>query len=253
MQLIFLGTGSSFIVDKSNFHSNMLLKADSGEMLLIDCGSDARRSLHALGLSYRDIKNVYVSHAHADHAGGLEWLAFARKFDVLQLSKPNLFLSETMVDSLWEHTLSGGLTSLSNEPATLSAYFQVHPVPINGSFVWQGITFQVIQNLHVCSPYANMPSFGLYFSVGSRTVYITTDAQFNPSHMLTYYLNSDLIFHDCETTAIPSKVHAHYEELKTLDSNIKAKMWLYHCDRTFSFAKADGFAGFVRRGQCFNL
>src|SRR5579862_6482503 len=124
MKLTFLGTGSAFTVS-GNYQSNMVLESDTKKMLLIDCGSDARHSLNELGLSYRDIHSVYVSHLHADHVGGLEWLAFNTKFDST-IQKPNLFISEHLVHDLWNKTLSGGLSSIQDEIVTLSSFFQVH-------------------------------------------------------------------------------------------------------------------------------
>src|ERR1700733_4386232 len=97
MKLTFIGSGSAFTLGANNYHSNMLLENAHGERLLIDCGSDARHSLHEAGFSYHDIHDVYISHLHADHAGGLEWLGFTTKFDPTCSEKPNLYISETLV------------------------------------------------------------------------------------------------------------------------------------------------------------
>jgi ribonuclease BN (tRNA processing enzyme) len=255
MRLIFLGTAAALVTDPENYQSNMLLRSPSGESLLIDCGADVRRSLHTQGFDHQDIGSVYLSHLHADHAGGLEWLAFARKFAPNPLSKPHFYLTERLVKPLWEHTLSGGLTSLTDEPASLSAYFQMHPVVDGGGFDWEGIHFYIIENPHIESEFAHMPSYGLLFEVNGQTIFLTTDMQFQPDHAMPYYHAAQLIFQDCETSVHPSGVHAHYQELKTLDPAIKAKMWLYHYNDAPSQtqARADGFCGFVRPGQHFNL
>src|SRR3982751_6023894 len=100
MKLTFIGTGSAFTVGHHNYQSNMFLETQ-GDRLMIDCGSDARLALHDLGLSYQDIGSVYISHLHADHSGGLEWLAFSRKFDPNCL-KPHLYIQEALSDILWE-------------------------------------------------------------------------------------------------------------------------------------------------------
>ena len=65
----------------------MILESEDGSKLLIDCGTDARHSLHELGLSYKDIEHVYISHLHADHAGGLEWLGFSRSCFIKDLDE----------------------------------------------------------------------------------------------------------------------------------------------------------------------
>jgi len=59
--------------------------------------------------------------------------------------------------------------------------------------------------------------------------------------------------HDCEIST-RSGVHAHFDELKELPSYIKEKMWLYHYgDEELPNAEAAGFAGFVKKGQMFEL
>ena len=84
MSIAFLGVGSAFTSAK-DYQSNLLITAQSGKKMLIDCGSDARFSLAEWGLENNieklDIDAVYISHLHADHIGGLEWLAFSTYFN----------------------------------------------------------------------------------------------------------------------------------------------------------------------------
>ena len=42
MEIVFFGTASN-TTSSENFHSNALVREDSGRCLLIDCGSDIRR------------------------------------------------------------------------------------------------------------------------------------------------------------------------------------------------------------------
>lgn len=253
MKLTFIGTGSAFTTGKGNYHSNMLLTTPKGKNLLIDCGSDARLALDELGKSFRDITDVYISHLHADHIGGLEWLAFNTKFDS-SCKKPNLYLCDVFEKRLWENSLSGGLSSLETEIATLDTYFNVHAIKENSSFKWQHINFKLVRLTHITSGFANMPSFGLIFKVDGINVFITTDSQLHPDQMNEFYKEADIIFHDCETNDSRSQVHAHYSELVKLPLKIKNKMWLYHYNPTdLPNAKKDGFRGFVKKGQCFDF
>lgn len=253
MKLTFLGTGSAFTVGTQNYHSNMILEAHDHKRLLIDCGSDARFSLYELGLSYRDIQDVYISHLHADHVGGMEWLAFSSKFDP-RCQKPNLFICETLVHDIWHKVLSGGLCSLQGIVAELSTYFNVHPTATNGSFLWENTSFQLIQTVHIMSGFALVPSYGLLFDACGYKVFITTDTQFCPHQIMDFYQLADIIFHDCETMSNLSGVHANYSELLTLDPTIKKKMWLYHYNNgELPDAKRDGFRGFAKKGQVFNF
>jgi ribonuclease BN (tRNA processing enzyme) len=253
MKLTFLGTGSAFTVGSNNYHSNMILENDHSQKLLIDCGSDARLSLNELNLCYRDITDVYISHLHADHAGGLEWLAFTTKFDQ-RCEKPNLFICERLVNELWNNVLSGGLNSLQGQAASLSTFFNVHAIEENGSFYWHKQEIRLLQTLHVMSGFAILPSYGLIFKSNGLNVLITTDMLFSPINMHDFYEMADIIFHDCETNDTKSGVHSHFNELITLPDHIKQKMWLYHYQPgCLPDAVKHGFRGFVRKGQCFDF
>jgi len=252
MKLIFLGSGSAFVVGQ-NYHSNMLLQNDHGKFLLIDCGTDARFSLSEQGLSYSDIHDVYISHLHADHAGGLEWLGFETKFDS-KCNKPNLYISKHLVGGLWDNLLKGGMNSLQMEQASLSSFFNLRVIDDNGTFHWEGQKFQMVQTIHVVSNFLISPSYGLLFTANHLTIFISTDTQFCITRYRDVYQLADIIFHDCETKKNKSEVHAHYTELLSLELAIRAKMWLYHCDTTtLPDAKKDGFRGFVTKGQCFDF
>lgn len=252
MRLIFLGTGSAFTVGGGNYQSNMVLEADAKDRLLIDCGTDARLALYEMGLGYRDIQDVYVSHLHADHVGGLEWLALTSKYDP-SCKKPHLHLHHAFVETLWNHTLSGGIGSSKEGTDSLEAYFQVDPVK-EDLFFWKGIAFRLIPAQHALTGCNHTLSYGLYFEIGGKNILITGDSQFAPDRTKKYYAEADVIFQDCETSQARSGVHAHYTELVTLSPQIKNKMWLYHYQSgPLPDAKADGFQGFVKKGQAFDF
>ena len=253
MKLIFLGSGSAFTVNSSNYHSNMLFIDDTGAKLLIDCCSDARLSLAELGFTYKDIHDVYVSHLHADHVGGLEWLGFSSYFDP-DCEKPNLYLHHSLETPLWENVLSGGMSSLQSHMADLSTYFKIHTIHDNEAFFWNKVRLQTVQTLHVMNGFKILPSFGLVFTVNDTKVFITTDTQFSPTQLGDFYEWADIIFQDCETANTMSGVHANYTELLTLTPEIRRKMWLYHYNPgPLPNAKKDGFCGFVVKGQVFGF
>jgi ribonuclease BN (tRNA processing enzyme) len=252
-KLIFLGSGSAFTIGTDNFQSNMLLVTEQGNKLLIDCGSDIRFSLHKAGFSHLDISDIYISHLHGDHAGGLEYIGFSTKFDP-RCEQPNLYLSKELANDLWNHTLSGGMRSIEGEIATLETFFQVHPVPRNHYFLWQNIQFFLIKVIHVNNGYYIMPSYGLFFEIKGKKVFVTTDTQLCLEQIGKYYEEADIIFQDCETSRFPSKIHAHYQQLLSLPEMLRNKMWLYHYQPgTLPNAEKDGFCGFVQRGQTFEF
>lgn len=253
LELIFLGTGSAFTIGVDNYQSNMILKSESNKYLLLDCGTDARFSLNEQGLSHRDIDAVYVSHLHADHVGGLEWLAFTTYFDD-KCKKPIMYLPKAIGNTLWNTVLAGGLKSLEGKNAKLKNYFSVDLIKKNLAFKWEDQKFYLIKTIHVKSDNTILPSYGLYFKTKKKKVLMTIDTQFTPDVLSKYFESADVIFHDCETSRIRSGVHAHYNELKKLPKHIKKKMWLYHYNPgKLPNAVKDGFLGFVKKGQSFQF
>jgi len=257
-RLIFLGSGSAFTLGGGNFQSNMMLirnfdRDHIERKLLIDAGSDIRFSLRAAGFSHLDVTDIYLSHLHADHAGGLEYLGFSTKFDP-RCDRPHLYLSKDLVNELWNRTLSGGMRSINGDITDLDTFFQVHPVSYQGSFVWEDITFKLIRVVHVDNGHFLMPAYGLRFEVDGVKVFLTTDAKLCLDYTLEHYQWADIIFEDCETAQFPSGIHAHYKDLLTLPIEIRRKMWLYHYQPgDLPDAKKDGFQGFVKRGQIFDF
>ena len=278
MKITWLGTGGAGTLE--NWNTNALIEFDDGYKLLIDCGGDCRHALHALGLDHLDIDGIYVSHLHADHIGGIEIFAFNTYFDprydnkydsAKELSpdvsgRPQLYLSEALVDDLWSRSLSGGLGSLQNKRCKLDTYFDVYAVPKNESFHIAGVDLTLVQTIHFVNGYTFELSFGLMFATGCETVFLTTDTQYAPNQIKDFYEQATLIFHDCET-GFASGVHSHFDELKGLSPETKKKMLLVHYgdnviseDGTRSVlpewrekAEAAGFIGFASCGSVFEF
>lgn len=253
MKLLFLGSGSAFTVGANNYQSNMLLMDERGHKLLIDCGSDIRFSLHDRGYSYQDITDIYISHLHADHVGGMEFIGLTTFFDP-RCPKPNLYVSKDVAAKLWNGCLAGGMQSIGNELADIDTFFNVQKVGRNEHFIWNNIQIFLVRVVHIDNGYFLMPSYGIFLTLGGQKVFITTDAQISLDTTQEYYENADIIFHDCETSRFPSSVHAHYKELVNLPERWKNKMWLYgYQPGHLPDAKSAGFLGFVQRGQIFEF
>ena len=136
------------------------------ERFLIDCGRTTPDDLHALGINPKSIQHIYISHAHSDHVGGLEDIAFSvydwvnkpQRWDDYATSKlPNghdkpywkshknyrnyasvLVANETLMEELWSETLSGGMATMEGFPATLETFFKPLPVAPNQELEWYG-------------------------------------------------------------------------------------------------------------------
>jgi ribonuclease BN (tRNA processing enzyme) len=165
-----------------------------------------------------------------------------------------MYINEFICDDLWNHVLAGGMSALQEGTGKLETFFNVQRLNRDGVFIWQGIEFQQVETIHIANGSIITPSFGLLFAVDGRKIFLTTDTQFTPDHLAAVFAEADLIFHDCEILKNKTGVHANYQDLRTLDSKIKEKMWLYHYNPGhLPDAKADGFKGFVLKGQEFNL
>jgi ribonuclease BN (tRNA processing enzyme) len=253
MHIVFLGSGSAHTVATDNFQSNMLLTGGSGRRLLIDCGSDIRWSLAHQGLSHRDITDIYVSHLHADHIGGLEYVAFQTRFDPA-CSRPRLYLERSLVAPLWNHSLRGGLGVITQGETRMEEFFEVIPVTAREAFEWDGVRLEAIAFAHVVSPAVTVYSHGLLIERDGFRTLITTDTSFDPQRLAACYARADLIFHDCEVGACKTSIHAHYDDLAGLPDAVRGRMWLYdYAPGPLPDARADGFLGFVQRGQRFEL
>ena len=253
MQLLFLGSGSAHTVGADNFQSNMMLIADSGRRLLIDCGSDVRWSLAKQGLSHLDITDIYVSHLHADHVGGLEYAGFQTKFDP-RCERPRLYLEASLVDPLWNQALRGGMGVISGMETTLETFFDVRIVTAHQPFEWEGVRLEPIPAVHVSGRRATVHSYGLLIEHGGHRTFLTTDTQFTPVRLADCYASADLIFHDCETGSATTGVHPNFGDLVQLPAAVRAKTWLYgYPPGPLPDAAAAGFRGFVRAGQSFEL
>lgn len=269
MKIKVLGCGSAFSM--KNWQANYLVMSDDEQVnLLVDCGGDIRYALQEQGLSYKNIQNIYVSHLHFDHCAGVEYMAFCTYFDKTYLRpidyhnrgiaterKPGLFCQSKLANKLWNNVLSGSLSSVEGTELELDDYFNVHRMYVNDYSVFPGIgKLNIIQTVHIMNGYGIVPTFGLMIAseTSKRKVYFTTDTQFNPDQILVFYKEADLIIQDCETASFDSKVHANYKKLKTLPSEIKAKMWLTHYnDGDLPDAKTDGFLGFLQKGQVLEI
>jgi len=287
MKIKFLGSGSAFVLGKENYQSNILLSKDTEvrkkidtpagmpgmiqrnietKHLLYDVGTTIPDALDEAGLKPQDLDSIYISHLHGDHAGGIEYIAFKTYFEVFNFGKtefgsmrPNLYAHKSILFNGWDKTWRGGLESIQGQTNTLETYFDTEYMSNNDTFEFYGTEIRPIQTVHIVDNRSIVPSYGLMFEDDDKTVFISGDSQFAPNQMLTYFQQSDIIFHDCEFAEYPNSVHAQYRQLLELDSHTRAKMYLYHYmlgSKTYNevnqMVQEDGFAGLVKKGQEFD-
>ena len=163
----------------------------------------------------------------------MEFLAFSTYFDP-SCPKLQLFCHKWLLDDLWSFSLKGGLSSIQGQILNMNDYFDVHGLGNGDWFVWEDISFEIIQAIHVFNGYWIVPTFGLFISApaSAKTIYLTSDTQLKLENLLEAYQRADIIIQDCETSLFQTGVHSHYDELRTLAPEIKAKMRLFTTWRT---------------------
>lgn len=257
MKIKFFGTGAAFTL--KNYQTNIGIIQD-GKTLLLDAGGDIRFSLKEAGLSYKDIDSLYLSHLHADHAGGLEYLGFCTYFDP-SAEKITLYGNGELLRRAWEDTLKGGMESVQGKMLALNDFFDILGIRPNASVNWHGgIKFTPVQSVHIMNGYSLAPCYGLMIEQEAKRLFWTADCQFCPNQIMDFYKQADMIIQDCETAPYKSGVHAHFTELRTLPDDIKKKMILVHYqDNVFdgdvisnervNKVRADGFMCMAHKGM----
>ncbi len=283
LTLTFLGVGSAF--SKRNLHANALLEAWSGNPqtqespdnnLLIDFGATGPLALHRLkdcdGFGYLDrdgvinypaIRNVLITHLHADHAGGLEELATLNRHsfglhESPEKHLPRIISSAEVLENLWAHSLSGALGASLGGRARLEDYFRVTHASgkTDGATVHATlldryeIRFIRVDHIRMRKPY-DWPTFGLRLvdRISGDSVFYSGDARFDPDRTLDFMSEARMIFQDVQLTDAADAVHALLSELRTLPVDVKRKMRLYHYADSWDCGDYDfveeEFAGFV--------
>jgi len=182
------------------FNTNLIIEFDSSEFLLVDCGITASRSLETIGMSVLDVKNLFISHLHADHIGGIEELVLKSK--LIRGRKINLFIQETLVDGLWA-SIRGGIEHTQRGRMKIDDYFNLFPY--QDRFVLDGVEFSSHPTHHI----KGMLSFDIAFG----SLLLTGDTVFSRDYVTGRASNFETVVHDCSLNDF-QKVHAHFRDIR---------------------------------------
>jgi ribonuclease BN (tRNA processing enzyme) len=220
IQLQMVGTGNAFA--KKYFNNNALIRSND-YYLMIDMGTTGPYALHQMNFPIDRLNGILITHLHADHIGGLEEIAF--RFLYMYHKKITLFIPDTLVHWLWEHSLKAGLYNGDHHFTALSDYFEIKTiqegVPLS---VCPGLEVELVRTEHI----AGKLSYSLYMN---NDIFYSADMRFD-RELIEHAVKERQcrwILHDCQLVG-PGLVHTTLEELLTLPENIQSRILLMHYD-----------------------
>lgn len=258
MKIEFTGTGTAF--SKVEFTSNLLMSIGDSKWM-IDFGITASKSLFEKNIFLSALNGVVITHLHADHIGGLEELALLSKLSYK--NKPYIVSTPGLLDSLWNHSLRGGLEFIEENPGdersmTLEDFFQPIQVEEGTWFTlpdFDGTKLKLVPSKHI----RKMENYGVTIKQeNGKQFFFSGDSRFDAEYVLKNGKDSDIIFHDCQLHDNGEDnaygVHASLHQLKRLPKEIRKKMWLYHYATGAQLPDIEReFAGFVKRDMVFRI
>lgn len=258
LEIAFLGSGTAF--GKELYNTNFII-IKGNTHLLVDFGMTGPIALrNSLGLDISEIENVLITHSHADHIGGLEFLALYNRYVVQKdKNKPRLkiIISENYQKILWDMSLRGGLewneTGTEGQMLSFTDYFEpVRPRLITNNprltmeLDFQGLHIELFSTNHIPENVSNPEkAFTSYGLLVDNRIFISGDTKFDSELLDAYKDRTDFFFHDC--SFFPNPVHASINQLRELPDSLKRRMFLMHYGDKYQNHDISGFAGLARQ------
>ncbi|MFT5129982.1 MAG: ribonuclease BN (tRNA processing enzyme) [Rhodothermales bacterium] len=252
LEIVFLGVGSAFSL--RNHQTNFLIvKGDTH--VLVDCGTMAPIAMRELGFLPSAITAVLPTHSHADHVGGLEYLALVSRYIAIpkeQRPKPGMIITEAYQKLLWEQTLRGGLGWNEPQGLSLTDYFDIlRPEPVLDApreahrITIGDIRIELFRSCHIpqsCASWRDAQlSYGLLID---DRVFVCSDTRFDPGLIASYAPRAEILFHDVDFQ--DGAVHSSLRELRSLPEDVRHRMMLVHYPDDWPEHDFSGFAGLTQ-------
>ncbi|MCU0683938.1 MAG: MBL fold metallo-hydrolase [Polyangiaceae bacterium] len=230
LRLVPLGVGDAF---SERHYSTCLAFECGGELLLIDCPHPVLKMMREARLtSGVDIApdrvcGVVLTHLHADHASGLETLAYYSFFALKR--KLKLFAHPAVAQRLWEGHLAAGMECLL--PAAGAAHVEM----AMGDYLdllplGEGVTSCGPFSIEVRPTIHHIPTTAVRVQAAGRSIAYSADTIYDEG-LIAWLLASELVLHE---TGLG--VHTPYASLASLPAEVRAKMRLVHYPDTLEGA-----------------
>ena len=204
------GVGSAFEIDP--LYSQTYMIEEDGEIAVIDMGDMAHPALvhnGKLSKNLKEIKKIFITHAHADHIGHLvrlllmryDWSAKPEVYSAFKNVEPvELIMHKDIYESVWE-SLKAGLRSIEGFEAKFETYCKITLIEnCNDPYLFHGWRINFVHQMHALNGFNELPCYGLVFQKeGHKSLYYTADSQHcSPSQMELFYKLYDIIIQDGE-------------------------------------------------------
>lgn len=239
LQIFFIGVGSAFAL-KNNQTNFLIIKGD--KHIMVDFGMTGPRAFtQVTELNPVEIQCILPTHSHADHVGGLEYLALMNRYVGMRfMNKPKLkmIIPDGYQQILWDQTLRGGLEwnekdQNSGQKLSFSDFFDVirptwkaHSPREIFEIDYGDIHLEIFRTKHIPEQSegweTSFVSFGIMID---NCIFVSGDTRFDRT-LIEQYSHAKLMFHDVQF--FPGAVHAPLDDLKTLPKDIREKMFLIH-------------------------
>jgi ribonuclease BN (tRNA processing enzyme) len=188
-------------------------------------------------------EGVVLTHAHADHASGLEGFAFFTHFVLGRRAR--LLAHPDVLAGLWDGRLAGGMDALADpetwarKPMRFADYFDASPLDPAASVRCGPFEIECRPTRH------QVPTTALRIRAGGRTLSLSADTAWDPA-LVDWLACGDVILHE---TGLG--IHTPYERLAALPDPVRRKLRLIHYPDFFE--PADGAVEPLVQGRRYEL
>jgi ribonuclease BN (tRNA processing enzyme) len=223
MRLVSVGVGDAF---STRHYSTCLALVVEDEVLLIDCPHPVLKMLREAGersgvaLLPQQITGVVLTHLHADHASGLETLAYY-SFFVLG-KRLRLATHPEVAARLWEGCLAAGMEQLLFDPKgppqamKMENYFELIDLSEKQTCELGVFQIQCRKTIH------HIPTTAVVVKAGGCTLGYSADTTYD-EELIAWLHQAELVLHETGPG-----IHTPYEKLAQLPGEQRDKMRLVH-------------------------
>jgi ribonuclease BN (tRNA processing enzyme) len=190
-RLITLGTGGGPLPIVSRAESSNLLIVN-GALYIIDAGPGVTRRLNRAGINIRNIDNIFITHAHDDHTGGLAEL-MSIEWSIGRTKPANIYGplgTETLVNAALQYLTVSADIRISGGTRTvpIARVFAGHDLGTGAVYQDANVKLTTVENTHFHFPlgspsYGKNKSYAYRFETSDRVVVFTGDT--GPSAAVT--------------------------------------------------------------------